>query len=147
MGYSIFIGNAELETSWSAEEGGWARWHVAEHSEDNAPNFIGDDLTSNSNGRHPSYSQWDDFCHTVKLHSLFFNKENGLMQEHPGIVPLTTSILEAVRNTREKYTNLYPNAKPGWGDGYDYTLARLLWLEWWMDWALHNCERPAISNS
>ena len=27
------------------------------------------------------------------------------------------------------------------------TLARLIWLEFWMRWALKNCETPAIENS
>lgn len=29
---------------------------------------------------------------------------------------------------------------------YDPYLARLIWLEWWMTWALDNCETPAIEN-
>jgi len=29
---------------------------------------------------------------------------------------------------------------------YDYSLARLIWLQWWVNWAITNCETPAISN-
>ena len=29
---------------------------------------------------------------------------------------------------------------------YDYQLARLLWLEWWVEWAIENAGRPAIEN-
>jgi hypothetical protein len=30
---------------------------------------------------------------------------------------------------------------------YDGNLARLRWLEWWVDWALKNCKLPAVGNT
>ena len=30
---------------------------------------------------------------------------------------------------------------------YDYHLARLIWLEYWMQWAVKNCDTPAIWNT
>jgi hypothetical protein len=50
---------------------------------------------------------------------------------------------------RQKKSTLPPGFE-GWGyEGparYDYMLARLIWLDWWMRWALENCETPAIEN-
>ena len=31
-------------------------------------------------------------------------------------------------------------------DVANYHMARLIWLDWWVQWALKNCERPAIYN-
>jgi hypothetical protein len=36
--------------------------------------------------------------------------------------------------------------RPG-TDLYDADLARLIWLEYWIDWAIHRCETPAIEKN
>lgn len=165
MSYSILIGNAEIESSWDVEDGCFAQWAVSGHSEPDAPNFPFDGMTENSNGRHPGYSQWADFCRATGLHELFYGATGGILNRHPGCVPLTAGMLETVRSALAQWKARHPDAIPGWNydpeymsfkgsrhvddgvRGRDGNLARLLWLEWWMQWALTNCERPAISNS
>jgi hypothetical protein len=34
----------------------------------------------------------------------------------------------------------------GFKDGQDFHGARLVWLEWWVRWALDNCKVPVIYN-
>lgn len=160
MSYDIYIGNAELETPDPDEDGGvlTARMIVRHHEEPDAPTFPGDETTKNGNSRHPGYLQWDNFCGTAGLRALFFDEATGLMREHPGTVALGPEHLATVRSARERWERRHPGAVPGWDwpgypagaddgvRGRDGVLARLLWLEWWMDYALRTCERPAIHN-
>lgn len=170
MSYSIYIGNAVLESEWASEYGEpRAEWVVRPHAEVDAPTFPHDGMTGNGNGRHPSYSQWAEFCRLTGLHGLFYGvdepdgrrHDGGILSRHPGIVPLTPDMLATVREACERWREAHPGAVPGWDfdptfppadaqddgvRGRDSILARLLWLEWWMDWALRTCERPAIYN-
>lgn len=151
MSYTITIGNAEL----CADDGTFSVY-VPDVALDNAPRFPFDP-SENTNSRAPGYAMWANFCEESGLHELFFNHNDGLMREHPGCFVLTRDHLEVVRGVlgRWKRTN-----EPGWDwsnwqspdkddgvRGRDGALARLLWLEWWMDWALTNCFRPAIQNT
>ncbi len=174
MSYDIYIGNAELLSEWPGEDDEpVAEWTVNSHAEDAAPSFPFDTMTANGNSRHPGYSQWGDFCREAGLYDLFFGveygdppgfgrerpREGGLMRHHPGIAPLTPAILATVTAARQRRQEQHPDAVPGWDfsswqkpelddgvRGRDHILARLLWLEWWMDYALRTCERPAIYN-
>jgi hypothetical protein len=169
VSYSILIGNAELESAWPGDDEPEARWVVNAHEEPDALTFPFDGMTGNSNGRHPGYGQWADFCRASGLYALFYGiaepdgrrHAGGILSRHPGIVPLTPDMFATVRAARERWLARHPNAIPGWDypehfpgrdevddgvRGRDATLARLLWLEWWMDWALRTCERPAVHN-
>jgi len=161
MSYDIYIGNAELESEWPGEDGPVAEWTVKGHAEPDAPTFPGDFMTLNGNSRHPGYSQWADFCRQVGLYDLFFAEWEGLMCEHPGIAVLKPEHLAVVKAARELWSAQRPSAIAGWDfdpifggknsvddgvRGRDGNLARLLWLEWWMDWTLRTCERPALHN-
>ena len=152
MGYSIKIGNAVPEFGKDYDEL-WARWKVTGASDTNAPTFINDEMTGSTSQRSPSYSGWADFCRTVGLHDLFFEKYGGLMSQHPGCKILKQEHLDIVQTALIKY-QASTDKKPGfidWGEPdtgeYDPHLARIMWLEWWMRWALANCETPAIENS
>lgn len=162
MSYDIYIGNAE-PTELDEDDGEYRcacnGVCVAGVALPDAPSFPFDRMTANGNSRHPGYSQWAEFCDTARLHDLFHGKESGLMRQHPGTFALSREHLATVRSRREEWQARHPDAIPGWdwsipqldGDddgvrGRDHILARLLWLEWWMDWALTNCERPAIHN-
>lgn len=164
MSYDIYIGNAE-QTALELEDGEWSCvWNgvtVPGMARTDAPTFPHDDMTGNGNSRHPGYSQWGEFCRETGLHALFFDKEDGLMRRHPGTFALTPSHLATVREALAHWKSSHPDAVPGWDytpgwtgpkyedDGVrerDGVLARLLWLEWWMDYALRNCPRPAIHN-
>ena len=159
MSYSIYIGNAEL--AGELDDGEYrASYEVPEVTLPDAPAFPFDEMSQNKNGRHPGYSQWDMFCQSAGLRDLFFDADAGLMRQHPGCFAITPDHLEHVRSRRMEWERRHPNAVPGFDfsprmhqptqdDGVrdrDGVLARLLWLEWWMEWALQNCERPAIAN-
>lgn len=170
MSYDIYIGNAVLESEWSVEDGPFAEWVVACMSHPEAPAFPFDEMTGNGNGRHPSYSGWSDFCEATGLYAMFYGvpipdrqrHEGGILSRHPGIVPLTPLMLSSVTDARERRRarcerdGAVPgfDFTPAWNApdkddgvrGRDSNLARLIWLEWWMTYALAHCERPAISN-
>jgi hypothetical protein len=152
MGYSITIGNAVPFFSKDYDEL-YACWEVESATSDEAPTFINDQLTGNSNGRHPSYSAWSDFCRTTGLYDLFYKEWEGLIHKHPGCVMITEDDYAEVHNALEKYkkTATKPPGFDDWRDSadkiaYDPYLARLMWLDFWMRWALDNCETPAIHN-
>lgn len=172
MSYDILIGNAELESEWSADDADeiTAEWVVKIRGAEGAPAFPYD-FQPGANIRSPGYSQWSEFCEATGLYMLFYgiavrdDKQHygGILSSHPGIVPLMPIMLAVVSEARAKWEAANPGAIPGfdyvpmWMDrskthtddgvrGRDGILARLLWLEWWMTWALANCERPAVYN-
>lgn len=153
MGYYIEIGNAVPE--FSKEDGElYACWVVEGATSDEAPTFICDQMTGNSNGRHPSYSGWRDFCDATGLADLFYKQWEGLIYKHPGCVMITEDHYAEVHSALEDYKKT-ATKPPGFGDwkddsnemAHDPQLARLMWLDFWMRWALDNCETPAIYNS
>lgn len=169
MGYSIYIGNGELKpideeyehtTQYCRIIKGKEVFYDIEVDEVHhldAPVFANDESSNNSNGRHPSYSAWSDFCDETGLSDLFFNNQVGLMREHPGFHMLTSNHGRVISDALTQWKDSHPNAIPGfevfsWGDddvaevGYDPTLARLIWLEYWATWALENCENAGIRN-
>lgn len=161
MSYSLYIGNAKVESG--KEEGElWARWSVEHATHPDAPTFPNDKLTGNSNNRHPSYSGWRDFSKESELERLFYDNDEGLMRKHPDCVPLTAAhhaeVLAALQRWQAQSNKppgfagelMFNRATDKWeqcDEGcYDHTLARLMWLEWWMRWALDTCETPAFEN-
>lgn len=176
MGYDIYIGETTMqpidddEAAWMIEDGYtpehsrivngktvYYKPYVGEIKRDDAPTFPNDFMTGNSNNRHPGYSSWSDFCDVTGLTPLFFDRETGLMREHPGMQPLHADHALVVDQALKRYRETHPHAVPGFEDidlntreytnhGYDPMLARLVWLDWWIKWALKNCENPAIRN-
>lgn len=151
MGYTIKIGNATPKFSKDFNEL-LARWEVEPAADSCAPVFVNDEMTGNSNARSPSYSGWANFCRAVGLHDFFFDDQDGLITQHPGCEMITQEHLEIVQTALIKY-QATTDKTPGfilWDDDdtgkFDGNLARLIWLEWWMRWALANCETPAIEN-
>ncbi len=156
MGYNITIGNAELYTEPEDLRAGytvqWIKNEDAIHIEN--------DDTDKTNSRSPSYTVFTEWAREVGLSDYFGNKETGLMREHPGIFKLSDIHLKEIRLAIEKYKTKHPDVKPGFwlDDSTDWTksiedptlspsLARLVWFEYWIDWALKNCEIPAIENT
>ena len=152
MGYDITIGNAVPK--FIKEDGELlAWWDVEGATSDQAPTFINDEMTGNSNSRSPSYCAWTDFTKDVGLHPMFYGEWDGLMRQHPGCFPITMVDLLVVQSALEKRKAISTREPgfSGWNNDedeekYDYNLARLMWLEFWMRWALENCETPAIQN-
>jgi hypothetical protein len=127
-----------------------------------APTFPNDEMTGNGNSRSPSYTGWLEFCQETGIYDVFYDERRHLHAGHPGCVMLTRSDLDRVQEARiswQKNSSLPPGFA-GWpvydqqtgvsrstDEGkYDCQLARLIWLEWWMAWALDNCVTPAIEN-
>lgn len=155
MSYDIYIGNAVVET-W---DDGKFHVRVGKMSVEEAPSFPNDHMTGKGNSRHPAYSGWSNFCREAGLYDLFFDKEDGLMRDHPGTFQITKTHLEAVRVALMAWVKAHPNTNPGFEEddwmkpefrdkiiNPDPILARLIWLEFWMNWAIENCENPAIHN-
>jgi hypothetical protein len=155
MGYSIYIGNAVVEVD---EDELYAKYTVERITHEKAPrwpnciNANGDvDISKDTNGRHPCYISMDNWARAVGLYELFLgNGSNdgaaGLLNPHSGCRRLTPDILVQISTARIKWEKSHIGAKPGWSNEDDAALAKLVWYEWWVKWALENCRIPAISN-
>lgn len=166
MSYSITIGEARIsapEPS-EADEGRQPSVRAIGATHPEAPTFPGDDMTGNGNARHPGYSAWAEFTRAVGLHDFFFDESVGVMRSHPGAAMLTQTHHARVLGALLRYRERRPDARPGWREpmdgaspfdgpwkpeteGLDPDLARLVWLEWWVRWALDNCTVPVIANT
>jgi hypothetical protein len=154
MGYTFKIGNAEPKFDKSDFPHLSAGWDVKGASSADAPTFPNDEMTSNTSERSPSYSVWADFCRHVGIYDLFFDDGGRLHAGHPGCIGITKEDADRVTAALSTYQAkaTLPPGFEGWhyreGDPVhsDAHLARLIWLEWWMRWALENCETPAIAN-
>jgi hypothetical protein len=149
MGYNISIGNARVEQDLDGVQL-LAKWVVDVVTNDQAPEFPNDQVTGKSNMRMPGYSAWGDFCRESGLYRLFYG-DDGLIAYHPGCAKISAQhvaeVKKAVFSWQKARVESGFTAEPGFGMGYDQILARLLWLEYWMTWAIDNCEIPAIGNS
>ena len=152
MGYTLTIGNAEV----ISEEGQY-RFCVKAVRLPEAPAAPGDrpDLLRSSK-RTPKYGSWYDFTEETGLDGLFYDEDEGLLAHHPGCAALTTEDVSAINDALTKHKAAHPSAVARFvgesGDSSDAstadkTLARLEWLAFWVDWAVKNCERPAMQNS
>lgn len=162
MGYDIYIGNTEMRKidPEELEPGEVPSEHyrdikgervyfyprVNRMTHNDAPTFPGDGMTANGNSRHPGYAQWARFCETAGLTELFFDDKTGLMRNHSGYEMLKNEHALEVKLALKRWQDAHPGAVPGFGEEYDPILARLLWLDWWVSWALENCETPGIYN-
>lgn len=159
MGYSIYIGNAVVETD---DKELYACYTVEKVTNSNAPRWPnklgpdgkpdfmrGIDISEDTNGRHPSYTSMANWAREVGLYELFLGPDgrDGLLNPHPGCQRLTQEILTEISGARARWEKMHPGAQPGWRDGEDPALAKLIWYEWWVKWALESCKIPAISNS
>ena len=138
MGYTLTIGNAvvgDMPTKNEVVEGRDGRIEVQIDIEtvtlDNAP--ADGSPTDHENQRWPSYSAWHDFGQETGLHQLFFNEQEGLMRDHPGCFMLTPDHLTTIKSVATRV----PEIQRG---RYD-------WLLFWVEWALANCDLPAIKNT
>jgi hypothetical protein len=164
MGYTLIIGEAEIE-----QYDEWVLISAKSATMDDAPNHC--PFTKNGNMRSPSYTTWSEFCKEAGIFPMFygsgwsreerryesaegnFYRETPILQDHPGASGLIAGDLEYVRAARINREKTNGGKPPGfWDDfevdnGKDPVLARLVWLEYWIDWALKNCENPVLANS
>ena len=145
MGYTLKIGEHksvttdEYEEPYTYDEVDLVRLNYA-------PAF--GNPTDNENQLWPSYSAWHDSMEYVGLHEFMYNNENGLLREHPGCVKITEEHKLIIDKAHENYLKKYPNAEPNYGnDPINSSLVRLVWLKFWVDWSLKNCQNPVFLNS
>lgn len=172
MGYTITIGNAVFATD-TCETETFLRVEAEHAANDAAPVFLNDGMTGNSNSRSPSYTGWSAFCRDTGVYELFygggwdrearanrpcsegFHREYGLLQNHPGFAAINRHDADFVSAALFAYHAKHTNATPGFNDwngngdatNEDANMARLIWLEYWMRWAVENCERPIVQNT
>lgn len=163
MSYNINIGEPEIEYY---PEDGYMKMSVKEDTAENAPEFGFGDISGKGNGRYPGYSQMSEFCNETGLYKLFFDEEDGLLRPHPGCRPITKKHLAQITKARGEWEKEHPDCKnllptkdkepeepmdfmreEEESDKYDWMYARIIWYEFWFDWALKNCKMPSISNS
>lgn len=157
MGYTLKIGESIVNVD---KEYNYVSIDVKLEQHDKAPAF--GEPTDHQNQRWPSYSSWGDFCRFTGLYEMFFDKEDGLINQHPGQMPLLPKHKEQIDEVLKKYKEKYPNAVAGYSPKIDFSknifedadwpeennwLTRLEWLKYWVDWALENCKQPIFKNT
>lgn len=174
MGYNIDIGEATFEDMSYGTEAS-LKVDVGHVALAEAPTFENDPMTGNGNSRSPGYGAWKEFCEATGIFELFygggwdreyrgykpcseaFHRERPLLAEHPGFKAINQHDVDYVADALKRYRAKYPNANPGFdtwdtkeGDSRpieDAQMARLIWLHFWMDWAVKNCKHPIVANS
>lgn len=167
MGYTITIGQAVVDYN---DDFVYIDAQNATHPD--APAHC--PFTENSNCRSPGYSAWSKFCEAAGITTLFygggwqypgyapcpdgFHRDTCLLNDHPGAQPISQADADYVSAKLVEYRRKHPDAEPGfwdWGahtnwrevdNGKDPTLARLMWLDFWMRWAVENCDKPVVAN-
>jgi hypothetical protein len=170
MGYDIYIGNGEMEpveqyddeevykTPYARVINGktiYYRVVVKDTTQPEAPTFP-NEWHAHTNNCHPSYCGWSDFCRRAGLIDLFFDDKQGLMRKHPGFQTLHIDHAATIQNALNEWKARHPDSVPGFEEftlgsdaptvGYDWVLARLEWLNWWVQWSLKHCENAGIFN-
>ena len=155
MGFSFIIGNAVVERD---GDGGYCVM-VADASHPDAPSN-GDD-SHKTNYRTPGYIVWKEFATAVGIADLFYGpegKQDGpLLAADPA--ELKEEHYQIIHVALLDYKAKHPDAVPGYSTRYDSSvhdyvtdpnpnldgnLDRLMWLDFWIRWALDNCEYPAF---
>lgn len=132
MGYNIAIGNAVVEADKAYFPELHAAWTVKVVEHENAPAF--GEPTDYSNARWPSYSGWAGFLRATDLEDWW----KKVAEQHPGCYGLEQEDVDTVAEAMKKYVK---------SDEEDWNYNRLVWLDYWVRWAVENCETPAIENT
>lgn len=107
MSYDIFIGQAVIEVG----DEGYIEATVRHQTDPGAPCFENDELTGKGNHRHPAYGAWAEWCRSTGLYDLFFDKDDGLMRQHPGTFLLEPEHLATIRNALDRWRSMTPEAR------------------------------------
>lgn len=144
MGYTITIGELHVlaDSSVGTDEAGiWLQ--AVGVNKDEAPAF--GEPTDHSNSRWTSYTAWADTMRDVGLYEHMFY-DGTLLGGHPGVRLVTPELMNVVSSALTGYREKNPLV-PEFGTDTGANLCRLIWLEYWMRWALDNCKVPVIANS
>ena len=98
-----------------------------------------------------SDTNWGMFCDKTGLRNLFFDThpiEKYYVEKN--FNELTSETLEEIKKATATWKASHPNANAevvnrSDPDYSNWTLAVLIWLEWWSDWAMKNCQQPHYS--
>lgn len=164
MGYTLNIGELKIRYD-NDEDCPTIDCDAETFMHDNAPAF--GEPTDKTSSRWPSYTAWANFSRFTGLYDLFYGKneqkettrDDALLRSHPGCVPLTEKHRREVNAAYEGFKIKYPNAIPTYGTPKNvfegdknnpeenYQMTRLVWLHYWVNWALDNCKQPVFTNS
>ena len=154
MGFVIHIGNLYkkiIPENWEEDEEPEEEFYIDELILPDAP----DATLDHTNVLCPSASGWSDFCRATDLHDLFYEEHTKAgyrwisHKEDP--ILLSKYVAGLVRARLDLYKEKYPEATPGWSGAtseiclINYHLARLIWLDWWIQYALEHCKNPAMT--
>lgn len=145
MGYTLKIGEGIVD-SYEGIDGdinGYCYIGVETVKHKDAPAY--GEPTDYTNERWPSYSNWADFCDMTGLDDVFYD-ENNFRGGHPGAFLITKKMQVRINNQIILWTS-QPEEDIEIIEGEDWTLVRLKWLKYWVDWSLENCKTPVMVNS
>lgn len=94
-----------------------------------------------SNQKTLKLNEWQDFIQATNLESLF-NIENGINPPQQGQLPLKTQHLEHVSEKYDQY--LQKVLKKGEVPLQNHNMQHLIWLKFWLNWSILNCQNPTI---
>lgn len=130
MSYYFKIGELNV-TFDNSVENPHIRLGTARQKRDDAPAF--GDRFDYCNELNVAYPAWKGFCKNVGLYELFYGdgKNDCLLENHPGCVPLTT-------RHQSKINEVFKE---------NPTFELLIWLNYWVNWAMENCDKPVFENN
>ena len=147
MGYNLTIGEADFK--FYNEEGLESSCDMTAKGfrHDNAPAF--GEPTDFTSERWPSYSSWSNFCDEAGLKDVFYYEGGGhLRGGHPGCIPVEIEMQKRVNKALADWRVSHPDAKENFDDtGDSGYLCLLVWLDYWVNWVMDNCEKPVFANS
>lgn len=133
------IGNAEMHNY----DGKWSV-KVKDEELDEAPAFPGAVLSAHANFISIPYAATTLFSRGFTAFMTAVNPDNY----DCATLALTHAHLDAIKKAVEDFKTYCPDAVPAFDElPHNGTLARLMIFKWWIEWALENCERPAIQIS
>jgi len=158
MGYSITIG--EFEISENPDDGidcSCLSFGAESKEIDSAPAF--GEPTDRCNMRWPSYSVWSDCLEHAGMKDLFFCEQGHLIGGHPGVRLITSELYSEFTDRKVAFEAKYPKVEATYGNQKsnfegdpdnpecNSTYCRIIWLDYWLSWALRTCNTPVIANS
>lgn len=147
MWHTLIIGDLK-------ESEGEHKWSAETIKLENAPAF--GEYGDYTNERYTHNSLWLKFSEFVNIKDMFYNENEKLVGKEIGYLKLTHSFLEELRKRIKVFKGKYPDAEATYGDNNlrslnDFStpvenlfLCRLVWLEFWINYAIENSENPAI---
>lgn len=172
MGYNIEIGEAQLK---GYKEDLYLEVGVKAEVHDDAPSFANDPLTGKGNSRSPSYTVWAEMCRETGLYPMFYglngrrnpymepdpdcHRETPILANHPGFVMIGQEDVDVIKSALDRHIDEHGELEAGFrpfmesdeeapkNAGECATRARLIWLHYWCDWAVKNCDWPIIANT